>query len=83
MDGTSFEEDVSRSSRVSKSSRLEGRTRLPPFTGCENWEVWLNRFNDVADHRGWSTGQKLDELLPLLLGDTGEFVFGQLTSRVR
>ena len=45
--------------------------------------VWLNRFNDVARSRGWTTAEKLDELLPRLQGQAGEFVYGQLSPRTR
>ena len=58
--------------------------KLPPFTGLgESWNVWLNRFNDVARSRGWTAAEKLDELLPRLQGQAGEFVYGQLSPRTR
>ena len=30
------------------------RARVPPFTGKESWEVWLNRFEDIAFRRRWT-----------------------------
>ena len=58
--------------------------KLPPFTGLgESWNVCLNRFNDVARSRGWTAAEKLDELLPRLQGQAGEFVYGQLSTRTR
>ncbi len=71
------------SSDDSGSRHRPSRARLPPFTGKETWEVWMNRFEDVADRRGWSTHRRLDELLPLLQGAAGDFVYGQLDNRVR
>jgi hypothetical protein len=59
--------------------------KLPPFTGSnkESWEVWYNRFTDVASRCGWGNEQKLDHLLPKLQGVAGEFVYGQLDRKVR
>lgn len=64
------------------SSRLR-RPKLPAFSGTETWEVWLNRFNDVAKRFDWTEEEKLDEILPKLTGNAGEFVFGQLSSETR
>lgn len=58
-------------------------TKLPIFTGKEPWNVWFNRFTEVADRRHWSEEDRLDELLPRLQGTAGEFVFGQLRREVR
>ena len=49
--------------------------RLLPFTEKEQWDVWLNRFEDTADQRAWSDVQKLDELMPLLQGAAGDCVW--------
>ena len=57
--------------------------RLPPFTGKESWPVWYNRFIDVADRHRWSENTKLNELLPRLQGQAGEYVFGQLPRGTR
>ena len=57
--------------------------KIPPFTGQgDTWKVWLNRFN-VAQRWGWSTEEKLNELLPRLQGQAGDFVYGQLNPHVR
>lgn len=58
-------------------------TKLPIFTGKEPWNVWFNRFTEVADRRHWSNEDRLDELLPRLHGTAGEFVFGQPRRNVR
>lgn len=52
---------------------------LPPFTGEDDWKVWFNKFKTVAKRQHWTRGQKLDQLLPRLLGKAGDFVFGQLS----
>ena len=57
--------------------------KLPPFTGKEDWKVWMNRFLDVSNRRGWTDDEKLDEMLPRLQGVAGEFVFGQLSVSTR
>lgn len=57
--------------------------KLPPFTGEEAWEVWLNRFEDVAIRRKWGSREKLDALIPRLQGKAGDFVFGQLSRTTR
>ena len=58
-------------------------TKLPIFTGKESWDVWFNRFTEVADRRNWTDEDRLDEILPRLQGAAGEFVFGQLRREVR
>ena len=63
--------------------RFSYNTKLPPFTGTESWEVYYNRFNDVAVQEGWTTNDKLRELLPKLQGQAGEFVYGQLSGNTR
>ena len=60
-----------------------GTPRLPPFNGRESWNVWYNRFTDVAALQGWNNHQKLNELLPRLQSQAGEFVYEQLTPEVR
>ena len=52
--------------------------KLPPFNGKEDWRVWINRFEAIAERRGWSEETKLDNLLPKLQGKAGDFVFTQL-----
>ena len=58
-------------------------SKLPPYTGRETWEVWYNRFQEVALISHWSDQEKLAELLPRLQGAPGEFVYGQLTHENR
>jgi hypothetical protein len=41
--------------------------------------VWINRFEDVATRRRWHDNRRLDELLPLMQGPAGDFVYEQLT----
>ena len=69
--------------RDQQRSSSHSGCKPPPFNGKEKWEVWLNRFEDVADRRGWSEDDKLDELLPRLQGTAGDFVFSQLSARIR
>ena len=57
--------------------------KLPSFTGKESWDVYYNRFEDIAMRCGWDDDEKLDELLPKLQGVAGEFVYGQLSQRTR
>ena len=57
--------------------------KLPPFTGKESWAIWFARFEDVADRHHWGHERRLNELLPKLYGDSGEFAYGQLTKQVR
>ncbi|MCP4297519.1 MAG: hypothetical protein GY786_18125, partial [Proteobacteria bacterium] len=65
------------------NSHTRNTCKLPPFTGKERWEVWFNRFEEVAKRNGWDNNEKLDELLPRLQGDAGEFCFGQLSKKTR
>jgi hypothetical protein len=59
--------------------------KIPVFlgNGKETWEVWYNRFSDIAQRQRWDANRMLDELLPKLQGPAGEFVYGQLTYRTR
>ena len=82
-DSTSGEESETqdqeiRSSPSTISGHRKAGSKLPPFTGTERWEIWFNRFSDVAQLNGWDTQTKLQELLPRLQGVSGEFVYGQL-----
>jgi len=85
-------DDHQPSSGDERDSQVLGRNRrphryatskLPPFTGKESWKVWLNRFCDVAMLLKWTEAEQLEELLPRLQGDAGEFVYDQLTQTVR
>jgi hypothetical protein len=53
---------------------------LPAFTGIEKWEVWYHRFEAVAELKGWDETDKLQELLPRLQGDAGDFAFDELAT---
>ena len=53
--------------------------KLPPFNGKEEWKIWINRFEAVAERRNWNEEKKLDNLLPKLQGKAGDFVFSQLS----
>ena len=53
--------------------------KLPPFNVKEDWKVWINRFEAVAERRRWDKETKLDNLLPKLQGKAGDFVFTQLS----
>ena len=83
--GEETESDAESHSSISTEIRRtrDRSIKLPPFTGKEPWKVWFNRFNDVAARQKWSNEEKLDELLPRLQGQAGEFVFGQLCQQIR
>ena len=75
-----------RQSEGYRRSQYENRAtipeaKLPPFSGKEEWKVWVSRFEAVAERRKWDEDAKLDNLLPRLQGKAGEFVFSQLPSR--
>ena len=55
--------------------------RLHAFTGKEKWEVWINRFEAVSRLHQWINECKLNELLPRLQGEAGDFAFDQLSER--
>lgn len=57
--------------------------KLPNFTGKENWKAWITRFEDIARRQRWTINQKLDQIIPCLQGQAGEFVFCKLSERVR
>jgi hypothetical protein len=85
---SSSEDELEEGSQASVSTRSRQHDhihgpKLPPFTGKEPWDIWFNRFSDVAARHRWSTHHKVDELLPRLQGVAGEFVFGQLTHEAR
>ncbi len=66
-----------------RSQQSSGSARLPPFTGKDSWQVWFNRFLDLAKLKRWSDQHKLAELIPRLQGSAGDFVYGQLPEAVR
>ena len=87
-DGSNSESDtdsdnIHLSPPASVVRRHKNSPKLPPFTGKESWNVWFNRFEDVASRQNWSSDEKLDEILPRLQGPAGDFVYGQLTHESR
>ena len=69
-------------SRIFRSKTKDNHSiRLPAFTGIEKWEVWYHRFEAVAELKGWDETDKLQELLPRLQGDAGDFAFDELAAR--
>ena len=66
-------------SRICRSKTKDNHSiRLPAFIGIEKWEVWYHRFEAVAELKGWDETDKLQELLPRLQGDAGDFAFDEL-----
>jgi len=78
----SLDNVISRSQRLSRPRHRE-TPKLPPFTGKETWQVWFNRFDDIARRFRWSDDEKLDQILPRLQGAAGDFVYGQLSQATR
>jgi len=58
------------------------RIKVSPFTGNENWQVWIARFDTIADRMGWGDERRLDHLLQNIEGQAAEFVFTQLHASV-
>ena len=77
------EEIHSSSTRQNRRENRFYHPKLPAFTGQESWEVYYNRFKDVAAQEDWTDSGKLRELLPRLQGRAGEFVYSQLSSDTR
>ena len=74
-------ESIATSTAVRVRSSNTHIVKLPAFTGKEKWEVWHNRFEAVARHKRWNEEDKLQELLPRLQGEAGEFAFDQLSDK--
>ena len=49
--------------------------RIPACDGEEDWSVWINRFEAIADLRRWDVNRRLDAILPNLQGKVGEYAF--------
>ncbi|CAC5409714.1 unnamed protein product [Mytilus coruscus] len=81
IDTNSIDTDVITQSKRSKSKIGFSNAKLPSFTGKEKWEVWINRFEAVANLQNWDNKTKLSELLTRLQGEAGDFVFDQLNSK--
>lgn len=52
--------------------------KIPAFTGSEDWEVWLSRFEAIGKRYEWDEEDLLDNLLPRIEGEASSFVFSQL-----
>ena len=52
--------------------------KIPPFTGKEDWAVWIAKYEAIARRYRWGEEDKLDNLLPRIEGQASEFVFCQL-----
>ena len=60
--------DSRKTSTLFKDKTARGVTgKLPPFTG-ENWKVWYNRFEAVAQLSNWTRDEKLRQILPKIQG---------------
>ncbi|CAG2240107.1 HDDC3 [Mytilus edulis] len=81
IDTNSIDTDVITQSKRSKSKIGFSNAKLPSFTGKEKWEVWIDRFEAVANLQNWDNRTKLGELLTRLQGEAGDFVFDQLNSK--
>ena len=64
-----------------QATREPNDAKIPPFNSKEDWKVWVNRFEAVAERRQWDEETKLDHLLPKLQGKAGDFVYTQLPRR--
>ena len=62
----SIDENVSAagSRATNRVSHYHKWPKLTPFGGKERWKVWYKRFKVCT--KGWSSEDKLDEMLPLL-----------------
>ena len=67
-----------RPNMTGNNHKCNNSTKIPPFNGKDDWKVWFNRFETIANRQGWSDEDKLDHLLPKLQGSAGDFVFTQL-----
>ena len=67
-----------RGSRARAPAAYNKSVKIEPFTGKEEWRVWLCRFEALADRYSWDDDTKLDYLLPRIQGPAAEFVFAQL-----
>jgi hypothetical protein len=63
---------------TNRAPRHSPSIKLAPFTGKEDWPTWIARFEAIAERYGWGDEDRLDQLLPRIEGQAGEFVFTQL-----
>ena len=74
--------DSRKTSKLFKDKMTRGVTgKLPPFTG-ENWKVWYNRFEAVAQLSNWTRDEKLRQILPKIQGTAADFVYDQLRAQI-
>lgn len=76
--GVYYDIDDLSPSQGRRGVRLRPSIKLPPFTGKEDWSVWLAKLEAIADRYNWDEDEKLDYLLPRIEGQASEFVFTQL-----
>ena len=60
------------------TNRRGVHVKIAPLTRREDWAVWMERFEAIAHRHGWSSGDKLDQFLPRMEEQAGQFVFIQL-----
>ena len=66
--------DIRKTSKLFKDKMARGVAgKLPPFTG-ENWKVWYNRFEVVAQISNWTRDEKRRQILPKIQGTAADFV---------
>ena len=65
------------------TAKLKTNFKIPSFTGKTKWKVWINRFEMIAQTRGWSKEERLRELLPRLDDEAASFVFDELPTEIR
>ncbi|KAH3860128.1 hypothetical protein DPMN_023019 [Dreissena polymorpha] len=70
-----------RSSISCSNHKCNNSTKIPPFNGKDEWNVWLNRFETIANRQGWNDEEKLDHLLPKLQESAGELFSHNYTKR--
>jgi hypothetical protein len=52
--------------------------KISPFTGTDDWQVWVARFEAIAQRKRCTEDDMLDQLLPRIEGQAANFVFSQL-----
>ena len=67
---------------ATQSVAHEKPVKQAAFTGKDSWEVWYNRFNTIARLNNWDETTRLNQILPRLQGDAGEFVHGELPQEI-
>ena len=69
-------------SHTHSQSPVTHSIKIRAFTGKEDWEMWIARFEAIANRCRWSEDDKLLHLLPRLEGEAADFAFVQLPSSV-